>query len=153
GDKDAWLPPVIVAKQSSTTFSDKDQIWADNASSSEHFGNVYVCWSDYRSNSNGNAYPEALKVATSTDGGDTWRESQVTSASVNTHSTQGLERGSCTIRTDSRGVVYVFVEQFGAGEPGVGKHILIKSFDGGASWTKPVILFDVTDGRTKVTPY
>lgn len=153
GDKDAWMPPVIVAKQSSTTFSDKPQIWADNASSSEHFGNVYVCWQDYRSNSNGNAYPEGLKVATSTDGGDTWRERQVSSASVNTHSTQGYERGSCTIRTDSRGVVYVFAEQFGAGEPGVGKQIVIKSLDGGASWTKPVKLFDVTDGRTKVTPY
>ncbi len=153
GDKNAWLPPVVVSKQGSATFADKGQLWADNAATSRYFGNVYVCWTPYRSFSQGNAYPEPLEVATSTDGGDTWRQRQVTPSAANTHSKkQGWGRTSCTVRTDSQGGVYVFAEQYAAGQPGVDKHLLIKSVDGGASWAKPVSLFSVTDGSTKIDP-
>jgi hypothetical protein len=138
GNKAAWMPPVLVSKQSSTTFSDKSQIWADNAASSHFFGNVYVCFASFRSNSHGFASPQPLIVATSTDGGNTWKSKQVTAASNNPFNTnQGFGRSGCTVRTDSEGVVYVVANQFAVGQPGQGQHILVKSFNGGQTWTKP----------------
>ena len=137
-DADNWKPPVIITKQSATTFSDKEQVWADNASSSPFFGNVYVCLASFRSNSQGNGAPQPLLMATSRDGGDSWTLKQVTAASNNPFNVkQGFGRSGCTVRTDSYGVVYVLANKFVVGSPGQGSHLLIKSFDGGKSWTRP----------------
>jgi hypothetical protein len=145
-DKNAWMSPVIVTKQSQTTFSDKEQIWADNAASSPFFGHVYVCLASFRSLSSGLASPQPLLMATSTDGGDNWTIKQITSASNNPFNPkQGFGRSGCTIRTDSNGVVYVFANQFAVGLPGYGAHIMIKSYDGGNSWTRPERLFTAVD--------
>jgi len=152
-DQASWMRPVIVTKQSSTTFSDKEQVWADNASSSPFFGNAYVCNASFRSMSQGNALPTPLVVGTSTDGGSTWTVKQVTDATNNPFNVKkGFGRSGCTIRTDSNGVVYVFANQFAVGTPGNGAHILIKSFDGGKSWTKPQVLFQATDTCFFVDP-
>src|SRR5229473_4968791 len=108
---DAWKAPVIVSKQSSTTFSDKEQIWADNATSSPFFGNVYLCWASFRGQEKGNAAPAPLIVAVSHDG--------------------------CTIRTDSQGAAYVF----GVGTLSSAGHdafeFVSQSTDGGAVWSTP----------------
>jgi hypothetical protein len=152
GDAGAWMDPVIVSKQSSTTFSDKEQIWADNASSSPFFGHVYVCNAAFRSNSHAFA-PAPLMVATSTDGGDTWTQQQVGSASNNPfNSVQGFGASGCTIRTDSHGVAYLFADQFASGTPGAGYHILLQSFDGGKSWTNARRLFQAFDTCNYVDP-
>lgn len=138
GNNSAWMAPVIVTRQSQTTFSDKDQIWADNAASSPYFGNVYICVASFRSLSRGYAAPQPLVVATSTDGGSTWTQKQVTAASNNPFNpVQGFGRSGCTIRTDSNGVVYVMANQFAVGQPGYGAHILVKSYNGGQTWTRP----------------
>jgi hypothetical protein len=152
GVKEAWKSPVLVSKQSSTTFSDKEQIWADNASSSRFFGNVYVCWADFRSASSVGS-PAPMQVAVSRDGGDTWTQHAVTPAANNT---QRSPMDGCTVRTDSLGNAYVF---------GVGsfnstnfEYVSI-STDGGASWSKqrPVSaavtqpgLFDSVLGRPTI---
>jgi hypothetical protein len=49
------------------------------------------------------------------------------------------------VRTDSHGVVYVFAAQFAAGFPGTGTTLMIKSFDGGATWTRPQGIFTAVD--------
>jgi hypothetical protein len=140
-DKDAWMPPVIVSHQSSATFADKEQIWADNASSSPNFGNVYVCWENFVGNGAG-----ALYVARSTNGGVNWSQKQVTPAHAVPPKLWG--QSGCTIRTDSHGVVYAFYEQFESPFtflPPRGSHMLVKSSDGGVSWTRPMTLYGITD--------
>src|SRR5213076_1561358 len=105
GSKAAWRPPVVISKQSSTTFSDKEQIWADNASSSPFFGTVYVCWASFVGQEKGNTAPAPLQVAVSRDGGDTWQQHQISAAANNS---QRNPPDGCTVRTDSTGTAYVF---------------------------------------------
>jgi hypothetical protein len=149
GNMNAWMPPVIVSKQNAVLFEDKEQVWADNAASSPFFGNVYVCSAAFRSNSQGLASPVPILVATSDDGGDTWTTRQITEAATNNQ--QG-SRSGCTIRTDSNGVVYVLFAHFQVGTPGIGAHTLVKSFDGGRTWTRPRDLYSVNDACYKVDP-
>lgn len=146
GNNTAWSKPVLISKQNGGRFSDKEQIWADNAASSKYFGNVYVCYAAFNGNGNGfTAQP--LKVVTSRDGGKTWTEKQVTPAANNTNSKNGFGRSGCTVRTDSSGNVYVFVTQFGysATTSAPGKIQMIKSTDGGTTWQRPVNLFTAYD--------
>ncbi len=136
GDASAWKAPVIAAKNSATTFADKEQIWADNAASSKFFGNVYVCYAEFRSNSFGQALPTPLVVATSRDGGDTWTKKQVGPAVDNGRI--ALPDG-CTVRTDSDGNVYVF----GLGKPtnnGPAGEVMYRSADGGTHWVGPTLV-------------
>src|SRR5439155_16174173 len=102
GTAGAWSDPVIISRQASTTFSDKEQVWADNASSSPFFGTVYVCWASFRSNGAG---PAPLFVGVSQDGGDAWRVRQISAAANNG---ERNPPDGCTVRTDSHGVAYVF---------------------------------------------
>jgi hypothetical protein len=144
GNESAWMRPVIVSKQSSATFADKEQIWADNAEASAFFGNVYVCYAAFRG-----AGAAPLVVATSRDGGNTWAQKQVSPA--HNIAPKLFGQSGCTIRTDSTGVVYVFYEEFqnptkpSVGFPPAATHKMVRSLDGGRSWTRPRTILRNTD--------
>jgi hypothetical protein len=144
GGEAAWKLPVIASEQTGALFSDKEQIWADNASSSPFFGNVYVCYAAFRGNGSGN---QPLMALTSSNGGDSWSQHQLTPATNNIHSRNGFGRSGCTVRTDSHGVVYVFDYQFGfsATTAAAGQIQMIKSLDGGKHWTRPENIFTAFD--------
>jgi hypothetical protein len=136
GSNSAWTNPKIISRQSSTTFSDKEQIWADNASSSPFFGTVYVCWAAFMGQElSPNAVPAGLQVAVSHDGGATWHQHAVWGAANNG---QRNPLDGCTVRTDSHGTAYVF----GVGTVSSGGHgafeLMSRSSNGGASWSTPL---------------
>jgi hypothetical protein len=158
-NKANWYRPVIVpGHMSATAFEDKEQIWADNAASSQFFGRTYLCNAEFRSASQhqqGNA-PAPLMVAYSADGGATWHRKQITTASTGGQGPDEFGISGCTIRTDSHGVVYLLAEQFQdpnlVGLPTHGAHVMWKSFDGGVSWTKKQVLYRITDPCYRIDP-
>jgi hypothetical protein len=157
--KSSWMRPVIVTThQGATAFNDKEQIWADNAASSPFFGRVYACFPQFRSVGQHRPanFPAPLMIATSPDGGSSWRTKQVTPAGTGGRGPTEFGLSGCTVRTDSHGVVYVFAEMFEnpalTGLPTHGAHVLLQSFDGGFHWTKPRTLFRITDPCFFVDP-
>jgi hypothetical protein len=128
--KAAWKSPVLISRQSSTTFSDKSQVWADNASSSRFFGTVYVCWASFVGQEKGNAAPAPLQVAVSHDGGDTWTQHQISAAANNG---QRNPEDGCTIRTDGSGNAYVFGVATKGGQT---FELMSVSTNGGQSWSR-----------------
>jgi len=91
-------------------------------------------------------------VASSSDGGTTWTQRQIRGNSGGGISF--LKKGyldGCTIRTDSHGVVYLFLTRF-AGTATPEMHAMFKSFDGGKHWTKEQDFAAVTDPCFNVDP-
>jgi hypothetical protein len=141
----SWSAPIIVPKtEPAVSFQTEDQVWADNASSSRYFGNVYVCYNDFYFEPNG-TIPVYPTVAVSTDGGRKWTVHHV--ATPIDDNTQGARIG-CSIRTDSHGNVYVVwthnAKEFPSNSLKASEDVQW-SANGGATWSKPL---DVENSNT-----
>jgi len=148
-DQANWSRPYFVpAHIAASSGLDKEQVWADNAASSPFFGHVYVCYSDFLSLSRGNNFALVPTVATSDDGGLTWKAHQV--APPTTATPQGFRQG-CTVRTDSHGVVYDFITHF-SNTSNVGAQTLVTSTTGGDNWGRPVDFMPMNAGCFFVDP-
>ena len=148
-DQSNWSKPYFAAPHAPTSSGlDKEQIWADNAASSPFFGNVYVCYVNFQSLSRGKSFPLVPMVSTSSDGGLTWHQHQVAPPANN--GPQGAYDG-CTVRTDSHGGVNVFFTHF-SNTLHSGFHSLIKSDDGGRTWSPPRDVVAMTDPCFFVDP-
>jgi hypothetical protein len=136
----AWLEPVVVSHRTRADFfADKPALWADNAASSPHFGNVYVCWASYRSAAQAEkgGSPSPILFSRSTDGGTSWSAPIPLSPG-----TGGQTRQGCAIRTDSKGLVYVVWE----GSESAGNSIfLTRSADGGVTFPAARAVTAVSD--------
>ena len=133
-NKAAWMSPVLVSHQSTTTFSDKEQVWADNASASPFFGRVYICWANFVGQEKGNAAPAQLEVAVSSDGGSTWSTHPIGAAANNG---QRNPLDGCTIRTDSHGNAYVFGVGTVSSQGHTASELVSISNNGGGTWSAP----------------
>ena len=151
--KSSWERPVLAIHKGGTfSLEDKEQVWADNAASSPFFGNAYVCSVNFRALT-GAGVPVPVIVAFSSDGGETWTTRNMPGPTGGGASF--LKHGGntgCTIRTDSDGVVYLFYTEFHAGLPGLGFHVMRKSFDGGKHWTQARRILPVNDMCFQVDP-
>jgi hypothetical protein len=144
GDKGAWRPPVIIPSTSAAAFADKEQVWADNAASSPTFGNVYVCFANYRGGPSAGSAAHDLIVARSVNGGDSWTRVQVAGIPGSAGGRWAVLSGAsgCTIRTASDGTVYVLWLGWDQKLKQNGIYMATSS-NGGATFSKPRRLFRV----------
>ena len=99
---------------------DRESGWADNNTSSPHFGNMYVSWNDF------NVGGGAIQVSVSTDNGNTW-----TQHSINNSFIRNVQITGDPVTGD----VYIAgMDEGGGGFPHNDTNLIFKSTDGGNTW-------------------
>jgi hypothetical protein len=134
-----WSAPTFInATTAPSTLNDKEWIAVDSHPGSPFQDRVYVSWTRFLFNANNGAYTQSpIAFAYSKDGGATFSAPQLIAGNVlysqGSHPTVGPD-----------GTVYVFWD--GATRLATLDSIwMVKSADGGVTWSKPVAVSPVVD--------
>jgi hypothetical protein len=136
-----WAAPTFINQTTSpSTLNDKEWIAADRHNGSRFQDRVYVSWTRYIFNPQNGAYVQSpIAFSYSADGGKTFSSPQLISGNVL------YSQGSRPV-VGYDGTVYVFwdgstrLAQFGS-------TYMVKSTDGGVTWSKPVTVSTLADIR------
>lgn len=159
-----WLPPVVVESgvgcdlSGTQLFNDKEWIVTDNNPSSPFYGRTYLTWTKFISAS-GVYQSSPIFESHSDDGGKHWTKTQEISGSnaLCTFQSSGPARrcdeNQFSVPTvGPGGTVYVAFENGqhdSLWEPGdfyEDQYLLVKSTDGGKTWSSPTFVVGLEDG-------
>jgi len=160
-----WRPPVVVDSgfgcdlSNMQLFNDKEWIVTDNNPSSPHYGRTYLTWTKFIS-ARGEYQSSPIFESHSDDGGKHWTKAQEISGSnaglctfqMNGPAGQCDENQFSVPTVGPDGTVYVSFENEQnetLWEPGDffdDQYLLVKSTDGGATWSSPTFVVGLEDG-------
>jgi hypothetical protein len=134
-----WSAPTFVnATTSPSVLNDKEWIAADSHASSSYRDRVYVSWTRFLFNPSSGSYVQSpIMFAYSSNGGATFSTPRLVSANVL------YDQGSRPV-VGPDGTVYVFWVG-STRQQSLDTEWMVKSTDGGASWSSPVAVSTVAD--------
>ena len=161
----SWQKPTVVYSglgcdpDPTQVFNDKEWITTDNNPSSAFYGRTYLTWTKFVAH-NAFTVSSAIWESHSDDGGTTWSTA---------HEISGSNARLCPFQTDGPagvcdedqasvptvgpdGTVYVAFMNgqnsrlWEPGEVGENQYLLVKSTDGGATWSAPTFVVGMEDG-------
>ena len=134
-----WSQPTFInATTSPSTLNDKEWIGVDSHASSPYHDSVYVTWTRFIFNPVKGSYVQSpIAFVRSTDGGKTFSDPRLISGNV-------LYSQGSRVEVGADGTIYVFWE--GATRlASLDATYMVKSTDGGRSFSKPVKVADLQD--------
>jgi hypothetical protein len=161
-----WLQPVVVAEghgcdlSGEQVFNDKEWIETDNNRRSPFYGRTYLVWTRYLARL-GETLEAPIWESHSDDGGFKWsepREISGSNAALCTFQTAGKtgrcdEDGSAIPTISPDGTVYVAFQNeqnealWEAPQEFDSQYLLVKSTDGGETWSAPTFVAGLEDGE------
>jgi hypothetical protein len=135
----SWGPPTFINQTNSpSTLNDKEWIAVDSHASSPYRDRIYVTWTRFLFNAGNGSYVQSpIAFVSSSDGGATFTAPKLISGNVL------YGQGSRPV-VGPDGTLYVFWDG-STRLASLDSTYMVKSTDGGATWTKPVSVSELTD--------